>query len=215
MIHLQIQLSYHLCWKYLCSRSDKREDVFGGVENFFTVVSYPLKWQLLEMTKIARPILKLMSRKSGKEIFNDRVLGEKLKFLRNKTLVRKLSIKRMKMNVCNESSSSSSSEEESCNPTFLPNSSGELSTIEESNLEQDKGSNSDGSSSSKYMSSYLNESMSSISSLDSVRLTRKRHHKSQYSETSENDLSQLLPGTSDRNRDENSSTLHNDAVVRA
>lgn len=75
----------------------------------------------------------------------------------------KLTIKRMKMSICDESGTSSSSEDDVL-PILPETSSGELSTIEESHLEHDTGSESSGSSSSKYMSSFINDSMTSISS---------------------------------------------------
>lgn len=81
--------------------------------------------------------------------------------------VKKLSVKRMRWTICEHSSSSS---EEDVAP-FLPEnsalpetSSDELSTIEESHLEDDDTGS---SSSSEYISSYyVNDELSSVSSLE-------------------------------------------------
>lgn len=77
----------------------------------------------------------------------------------------KLSVKRMKMSICDESATSSSSSEDDVLPMLPETSSGELSTIEESHLEHESESESSSSSTtSNYMSSLLNESISSVSS---------------------------------------------------
>lgn len=70
----------------------------------------------------------------------------------------------MKWSVCAESSSSSS--EDDIRPILPETSSGELSPIEESHLEDRIESDSSfGTSTSKYMSSFINDSLSDISSL--------------------------------------------------
>lgn len=71
-----------------------------------------------------------------------------------------MSINRMKWSVCNESPSSSS--EDDVYPILPETSSGELSPIEESHLED--GIDSD-SSTSQYMSSFCHDSLSNISSM--------------------------------------------------
>lgn len=95
------------------------------------------------MTKIAKPSLKIKNRKIAQ-------------------LINKLSVKRMKWTVCNDSSTeSSSSSDDDILPMLPDTTSNELSTIEESNLENCWSTTS--SSSSNYLSSLLGGSVSSLS----------------------------------------------------
>lgn len=68
----------------------------------------------------------------------------------------------MKWAVCNDSSSASSSSDDDVLPVLPDTSSDELSTIEESNLEN--GWSASSSSSSNYMSSFIDGSVSSLTS---------------------------------------------------
>lgn len=80
----------------------------------------------------------------------------------------------MKWSICDDSAISSSSSSEDETPILPESSSDDLSTIDESRFEKDFGSDAATSSSSRYLSSLLNQSLTSNSSDDHQEdLTKK------------------------------------------
>lgn len=114
------------------------------------------------MTKVSKPDLKTRSNAIGEcKVTN-------LKELKSKVLlsVQKMSVKRMKWTICQDSSSASSSDEDAL--PILPETSSssssslaDLSTIEESSLEQGVDSDSSFNSASSHQNPHREESSSS------------------------------------------------------
>lgn len=83
----------------------------------------------------------------------------------------------MKWTICHESATSSSSSEDETLPILPDSSSDELSTIDESHMENDFSSDAATSSSSKYLSSLMDRSLTSNSSDDQQDAPSRRKYK--------------------------------------
>lgn len=150
---------------YLCSiRIDKNFSVFliSNKINSFSCRELFEALTYLRMTKVSRKGLKARARETGRT--RKRKFSAPIKSAFYRITVNILSIKKMRWSICDEGGTSSSSSSEDDKLPILPETSfGELSTIEESHLEHETESDSSGSSTSNYFSTFMNESITSIS----------------------------------------------------